>query len=73
MDGVGALGGVEPEFGLPFFGVETVAGKAVVGKNGTNLPVEIHLALRGMCGQEEDEEQDGRNEMEGAHRRGILG
>jgi hypothetical protein len=70
--GVGALWDVEAEFSFPLFGVEPVAGKAVVGKNGTDFPVEIHLALRSVCRKEGEKKQEGRKEGDGAHRRGIL-
>ena len=68
--GVGAFGSVEAEVGLAFFGVEAVAGEAVVGEDGADVAVEVE----GACGVGGAGEQEEGEEEAGGHRgTGAMG
>ena len=49
-----AFGDIEPELGFAFFGVEAVAGEAILGENGTDIAVELEAVLGGGGGGERE-------------------
>ncbi len=70
----GAFGGIESQTGLAMFGVEAVAGEAMVGEDGSDVAVELERG-GGEAGGAQGETGDGRDqEMEErageTHRRG---
>ena len=54
---IGSFGSVEPEIGFSGTFIDTMAIKAGVGEDGTDVPVEVKFAIgRGNWGQESEEE-----------------
>ena len=61
-DRIGPVRNIQPQIGLPLFGIDAMAGKAVIAENRADIAIELQFAcrLRGDGGAEPHSDSQGR-------------